>query len=121
MHLVFLLPFLLSITSTLVVKPHPAAEHKDTTWDPWAPCTEDWDCPESLMCNIYQHRCTECMENEDCPPCLEEDCPMHARGWGLCVWGPLLLSSVLLRTIPTMKTVQNFACLYLISDEYRII
>ena len=87
MHLFFLLPFLSLITSTLMVRPEPATEQEETTWDPWAPCEEDKDCPESLLCNIWQHRCTECMENEDCPPCLEGDCPM--QGDGVCVYGTI--------------------------------
>merc|ERR1712012_722685 len=59
---------------------------ESTTWDPWAPCQDDSDCPEHLMCNIWQNRCTECVENEDCPPCLEADgCPIP--GPGLCVYG----------------------------------
>jgi len=40
-----------------------------TTWDPWAPCTTDADCPEGLLCNVHQGRCTECMDDTDCPDC----------------------------------------------------
>merc|ERR1711879_315680 len=56
-----------------------------TTWDPWSPCQEDSECPDDLMCNTWQGRCSECMENEDCPPCLEDDCPF--QGEGVCVYG----------------------------------
>jgi len=61
------------------------AQETETTWDPWTPCENDWDCPEELICNFYQNRCTECMENEDCPPCVEEGCPFP--GEGVCVYG----------------------------------
>eukprot|EP00092_Neocalanus_flemingeri_P035946 GFUD01039139.1.p1 GENE.GFUD01039139.1~~GFUD01039139.1.p1 ORF type:complete len:103 (+),score=25.07 GFUD01039139.1:147-455(+) len=80
---------LFSITSTLVVRRDTAmdlvTEQQETTWDPWAPCKDDTDCPDSLMCNIWQDRCTECMDNEDCPPCLDEDCPFD--GEPVCVYG----------------------------------
>merc|ERR1711997_6453 len=61
------------------------AQAEEATVDPWAPCQNDSDCPDHLMCNIYQSRCTECVYNEDCPPCMEDDCP-H-QGEGVCVYG----------------------------------
>merc|ERR1711973_480654 len=65
--------------------PLPGNNDKATTWDPWAPCETDADCPENLMCNIYQNRCTECMDDEDCPICVSDDC--HFPGYGVCVYG----------------------------------
>merc|ERR1712121_144956 len=56
-----------------------------TTWDPWAPCQDDSDCPDWLMCNQWQNRCTECVDNKDCPACLNDDCPFP--GEGVCVYG----------------------------------
>merc|ERR1711892_577011 len=58
---------------------------EETTWDPWSPCEDDSECPDDLMCNTRQHRCTECMDSEDCPPCMEDDC--YHQGEGTCVYG----------------------------------
>ena len=69
---------MIALVTTLVLA-------QETTWDPWAPCLEDADCPPDLLCNTRQHRCTECMDDEDCPPCVEDDCP-H-QGEGVCVYG----------------------------------
>merc|ERR1711915_732876 len=88
MYLSFL--FFLILAANSLIMPSKDNFNQETTWDPWTPCQEDTDCPEDLMCNIYQSRCTECMGDEDCPPCLEDDCPIP--GDGVCVlWRPLLL------------------------------
>ena len=80
-----LLLLLLVLTCSLAMISGATLDAGETTWDPWAPCKEDSDCPAELLCNTWQNRCTECMENQDCPPCLEEDCPM--QGEGVCVYG----------------------------------
>ena len=46
---------------------------------------DDSDCPDWLMCNQWQNRCTECVDNKDCPACLNDDCPFP--GEGVCVYG----------------------------------
>merc|ERR1712236_33196 len=98
-HLLLFLYLLLSNTTSLVIRRDNSKEHmgvrkdikkqamevQSTTWDPWAPCETDADCPDYLLCNTYQRRCTECMDNSDCPVCLGEGCPFP--GAGVCVYG----------------------------------
>merc|ERR1712008_345693 len=82
MGLVFMLFIVSSMASAKeIVTEDIKTQGEETTRDPWAPCEDDSACPAGLMCNIYQNRCTECMENKDCPPCIEDDCPYQGDGF----------------------------------------
>merc|ERR1711955_117124 len=39
---------------------------KIATRPPWITCQSDADCPDPFLCNTYQDRCTECMDDSDC-------------------------------------------------------